>query len=163
VFRPISQLCARPVEWLWPLHLALGKLAILEGDPGLGKSFLALDLVARLTTGRPWPDGSPGGPPAHAVVLNAEDDNQDTVRPRLEALGADLDRVIVHEPRVLLAPGPLCLSRAIRLLETELTRTQARLVVLDPIVAFLDEHVRIHSELSVRRALFPSLFLTTFS
>jgi AAA domain len=56
----VSAVAARPVDWLWPGHLALGKPAVLEGDPGLGKSFVALDFFARLSTGRPWPDGAPG-------------------------------------------------------------------------------------------------------
>src|SRR5205085_693544 len=57
-FVPYGQIVSRNVDWMWPGRLALGKLAILEGDPGLGKSFLALDLCARLSTGQPWPDGS---------------------------------------------------------------------------------------------------------
>jgi len=93
--RPVSQVTARPVSWLWPGRLALGKLALLDGDPGLGKSLLALDLCARLSTGRPFPDGTPSPGPANSLVLNAEDGLEDTIRPRLEALGADLDRVFV--------------------------------------------------------------------
>ena len=90
--QPVSQLAPRPVEWLWPGRLALGKLAILDGDPGLGKSLVTLDLCARLSTGRAFPDGSPGPGPGSAIVLNGED-GEDTIRPRLQALGADLDRV----------------------------------------------------------------------
>ena len=58
--RPLSQLESQAVSWLWPGRLALGKLAMLDGDPGLGKSLLTLDLCARLSSGRPMPDGSPG-------------------------------------------------------------------------------------------------------
>src|SRR6059058_1055070 len=95
VIRPFSEVAARPVSWLWPGRLPLGKLAILDGDPGLGKSLVALDLCARLSTGQPMPDGSSGAGPASALVLNGEDDDEDTIRPRLEALGADLGRVFV--------------------------------------------------------------------
>src|SRR5881397_1459802 len=91
----MSQLAARSVAWLWPERLALGKLSILDGDPGLGKSLLALDLCARLSTDRPFPDGSPGPGVANSVVLNGEDGAADTIGPRLEALGADLARVFV--------------------------------------------------------------------
>src|SRR6516164_3694185 len=87
---PVSDLTHRPVSWLWRCWLALGKLSILDGDPGLGKSLLALDLCARVTTGRPFPDGSPGCAPANVIVLNGEDGPEDTVRQRLQALGADL-------------------------------------------------------------------------
>src|SRR5690348_9663517 len=58
--RSADQLVPRPRCWLWPHRLALGELALLEGDPGLGKSVLLLDLCARLTTGRPCPDNAPG-------------------------------------------------------------------------------------------------------
>src|SRR5438477_11172747 len=58
--RPASQIVARPVAWLWLGRLALGKLAMLDGDPGAGKSLVTLDLCARLSTGQPFPDGSLG-------------------------------------------------------------------------------------------------------
>src|SRR5947209_15344877 len=96
--RPASELTTRAVAWLCPGRLPLGKLAILDGDPGLGKSLVTLDLCARLSTGRPLPDGSPGPSPAGAIVLNGEDGEEDTIRPRLQALGADLDRVFVLRP-----------------------------------------------------------------
>src|SRR4030088_854814 len=91
----VSELTPEAYAWLWPGRLPLGKLAILDGDPGLGKSLLALDLCARLSTGRPFPDGSPSPGPANALVLNGEDGAEDTIRPRLQTLGADLDRVFV--------------------------------------------------------------------
>src|SRR5438876_498715 len=71
--RPASAVTAQPVAWLWPGRLGLGKLALLDGDPDLGKSLVSLDLCARLSTGRPWPDGSPTAGPQSAVVINAED------------------------------------------------------------------------------------------
>src|SRR3954471_22432120 len=104
----MSQLAARSVAWLWPERLALGKLAMLDGDPGLGKSLLSLDLCARLSTGRPLPDGSTGSGPVRVAVFNAEDDPDDTLLPRLRALGADLDRCLVwrrHEQ----GARPFCL------------------------------------------------------
>jgi putative DNA primase/helicase len=91
--RPVSQLVSRPLTWLWPGRLALGKLAILDGDPGLGKSLVTLDLCARLSTGRPFPDGSCCPGVGNSIVLNGEDGAEDTIRPRLQALGADLERV----------------------------------------------------------------------
>src|SRR5690349_12561600 len=79
----VGDLELRPVSWLWPGRLPLGKLAILDGDPGLGKSLVTLDLCARLSTGRPFPDGVASPGPAAAVVLNGEDGAEDTIRPRL--------------------------------------------------------------------------------
>src|SRR5205807_7687569 len=89
-------LSPRDITWLWPFRLGEGKLSVLEGDPGLGKSLLALDLCARLSTGRPWPDGKPGPGPAASIYLSGEDGDEDTIVPRLLALGADLGRVHVR-------------------------------------------------------------------
>jgi hypothetical protein len=72
-FRPISDLTEQRIDWLWPGRLALGKPALLEGDPELG-TLIALDLCARLSRGRPFPDGSPSPGPTNCLVLNAEDD-----------------------------------------------------------------------------------------
>ena len=72
-FQPASLLPRSSIDWLWPGYLAAGNLAILDGDPGLGKSLLTLDLAARLTTGRPWPDGAASPGPAAALLLCAED------------------------------------------------------------------------------------------
>src|SRR5262249_968363 len=138
--RSVSQMTPRAVSWLWPGRLALGKLAMLDGDPGLGKSLLALDLCARLSTGRPFPDGAAGQGIAPAIILNAEDSEEDTLRPRLQALGADLDRVFLLHPGEGLGQ-PLRLPHQTELLDEALRRTQARLVVLDPIVAFLDPSI----------------------
>ena len=83
--RPVSQLTPRRVAWLWQNRLALGKLALLDGDPGLGKSLVALDLCARLSTGRTMPDDSPGIGLANSIVINGEDGPADTILPRLQA------------------------------------------------------------------------------
>src|SRR5437763_160146 len=83
----------QPMAWLWPDRVALGRLTLMDGDPGQGKSLLTLDLAARLTTGREWPDGYRSGEPANVLVLSGEDNMNDTVVPRLRAAGADLDRV----------------------------------------------------------------------
>src|SRR5207245_5256733 len=92
-----NQVVARPVSWLWQDRIPLGKLVLLEGDPDLGKSLIALDLCARLSTGRPFADGQGGGEPANALVLSGEDAAADTIVPRLRRLGADLQRVFVWQ------------------------------------------------------------------
>src|SRR5438045_3250435 len=95
--RPLSDLAEEPIRWLWRGRLALGKLALLEGDPGLGKSLLALALCARLSRGRPFPEESVSAGPANVLVLSAEDGEGDTVRSRLVALEADLARIFLLE------------------------------------------------------------------
>jgi hypothetical protein len=121
--RCLAEVAPQPLHWLWPGGIPSGKLTVLDGDPGLGKSTLLLDLVARLTTARPLPDASSAatppslvgkgdgglGPasasappptpdswlptPANVLLLSAEDSLADTILPRLSAAGADLERV----------------------------------------------------------------------
>jgi hypothetical protein len=158
-FRAVSELTTRTIDWLWPGRLALGKLAILDGDPGLGKSLVTLDLCARLSTGRAFPDGAagPGPGPGGAIVLNGEDGDEDTIRPRLQALGADLGRVFI--PCRHGDEESLCFPTHVKVLEEALRRTAARLVVIDPLPAFLDSRVNTNNDFSVRWALAPLLRL----
>jgi hypothetical protein len=154
-FSAIGQIQSRSLDWLWPGRLALGKLAILDGDPGLGKSLVTLDLCARLSRGRPFPDNPTAPDWAAALVLNGEDDAADTIRPRLQALDADEQRVFVWHAGDDLDGRLLSLPSDTAVLDDALTRTRARLVVIDPIVAFLGPGVQITSDTSVRRALVP--------
>jgi hypothetical protein len=142
------------VDWLWLLRLALGKLTLLDGDPGLGKSFLALDLCARLSAGRPMPDGTPGIGPANSLVIHGEDGSGDTVLPRLQALDADLDRVFVWH-RDLEAARAVGLPSRLAPVAEALERHAIRMLVLDPVMAFLDPSVQTSSDQGVRRALLP--------
>ena len=127
-----------PVMWIWPGRLAAGKFALLVGDPGLGKSWIALDMAARLSAGRPWPDGAPSvSPPAGALLLSAEDGLADTIRPRLDGLGGNSSRI--HHVAILRAGDQ---ERSIQLsdigaLEDAIAQTSARLVAIDPIAAYL--------------------------
>jgi hypothetical protein len=151
----LADVAARPVRWLWPGRLALGKLAILDGDPGLGKSLVTLDLAARVTTGRPFPDGRAGFRGA-VVLVNCEDGVADTLRPRLDALGADASHVHVLRGPVeggveRLPSFPRDLAR----LEQVIRRTGAVLVVIDPIMAFFDDTICTANDQSVRQALAP--------
>ena len=77
------------VTWLWPGRIPRGKLVVLDGDPGVGKS--TLTIAAKVSTGSPFPDGA-RPERGDVILLSAEDDIADTIRPRLEAAGADLNR-----------------------------------------------------------------------
>jgi hypothetical protein len=151
----ISHVPAQTVTWLWTHRLALGKLAMLDGDPDKGKSLVTLDLCARLTTGAPFPDGSPSPGPSNVLIMNAEDGAADTVRPRLEAMGADLDRAFILLRGDRSGTAIIGLPSDIRALDAALERTRAKLVIIDPIVAFLDPVVQVGNDSSVRRALVP--------
>jgi hypothetical protein len=84
-----------PVAWLWNGFIPLGKLTVLHGDPGVSKSTLTLEIAARVSTGMLMPDLSTCRPPADVLLLLAEDGIGDTIRPLLDAAGADLTRVHV--------------------------------------------------------------------
>jgi len=136
----------RPVEWLWFGRIALGKVTLISGDPGLGKSFMTLDLAARVSRGSRWPD-SPGSsaPLGGVVLLSAEDDLEDTVRPRLDAAGADVKRIsalaaVRHNYKE--KPGEELFSLATDLpaLEDAVRGTpDCKLVIIDPISAYLGD------------------------
>lgn len=151
--RRASQLTPRMYEWLWLWRLAFGKLSMLDGDAGEGKSLVALDLCARLSTGRAMPDGSTGPGVVNSLIIQDEDGGEDTVICRLQALGADLERVSIWTPGD--EDEPFSLPSQLKLLERMIGDTGARFIVIDPILAFLDASVLASSEQSVRRAFRP--------
>lgn len=89
----LADIEAKPVRWLWPDRIARGKVSIIAGNPGLGKSQITASIAAIVTTGRNWPVDGGQSTPGDVVFLSAEDDPADTIRPRLEAAGANLYRV----------------------------------------------------------------------
>ena len=88
----IADVTSEPVRWIWENRLARGKLTLISGLPNLGKSQIACDIAARLSTGVHWPNG-PRAPICSSIFVCSEDDIADTVRPRLEAAGADLEKI----------------------------------------------------------------------
>jgi putative DNA primase/helicase len=157
ITRRASAITPQPIRWLWPGRLALGKLSLIAGDPGLGKSQLTLDMVARVTTGRRWPADNAPSPSGSAMIVSAEDDPADTIIPRLIAAGADLDRVhIVEAVRDPGAPNPerqLSLARDLGLLEDAMP-SDCVLVIVDPISAYLGG-TDSHSNADLRELLAP--------
>ena len=150
---PLSQLAERSVSWLWRGWMPMGHLTILDGDPGMGKTLLTLDMCARVTTGKAFPGDIPTLGPVNVILINAEDDMEDTIKPRLRGMGADLDRVFdIRDVKSGLA-GPLHFPTDRRLLDHFLTENQARLVVIDPIMSFLDRRIQSSNDQHVRRAL----------
>jgi hypothetical protein len=152
----LSEVEPEHVKWLWTGHLAAGKITILDGDPGVGKSQMALDWAARSTRGARWPDGSlnPGG---GVVVLAAEDGIADTVRPRFDAAGGDATRVRViamlsdddGDERMPTIPDDL------RAVEAAVADVHARLVIVDPLMAYLGRDTNSYRDQDIRRALTP--------
>jgi hypothetical protein len=88
--RRVSDIEARPVNWLWPGRIARGKVTMLAGHPGLGKSQAALAIAAIVTIGGRWPVDRVPAERGSVIIMSAEGGPEDTIRPRLEAAGADL-------------------------------------------------------------------------
>ena len=96
VYQYYANVRTEPVEWLWYPYIPLGKLTVLQGDPGEGKSTFALNVVARITTGQPMPDGVPAKGKRVAIYQCAEDGIADTIKPRLQQAGADCELSLIH-------------------------------------------------------------------
>jgi putative DNA primase/helicase len=160
--RRMSEIEARPVRWIWPGRIARGKITMIAGHPGLGKSQLALALVATVTVGGQWPVGGQLAERGSAMILSAEDDSADTIRPRLEAAGADLTcchvieavHDIGHDHQV--RRRGFSLATDLDRLSSELDRIgDVAIVVVDPITAYLWGNVDSHRTGDVRALLEP--------
>jgi putative DNA primase/helicase len=147
---PVVDIKREEIEWIWPGRLPAGKLVMLAGDPGLGKSFLTMDIAARLSAGQPLPDDKDQtrvdwrtqqtpNPLRDVVILSAEDDPGDTIRPRLEDAGANLSRVhIMSGVRFGERSGAVRLDRdAAAIWKALRSFENPGLVIIDPITAYL--------------------------
>ncbi len=145
------------VSWLWQGRIPLGKLTVLDGDPGLGKSTLLLDIAARVTRGDSMPDGSPGVT-GDVAIATAEDGLADTVRPRFDAAGGDAQRVITLEGVVgdEAEVRPLSLPDDVPVMCTRFAELrELRLVIVDPLMAYLGSYINTRIDHDVRRSLAP--------
>ncbi len=139
----MSEVDTLTVEWLWEPYIPFGKVTIVQGNPGEGKTTFALRLAAACTTGRTLPKMKPL-PPFNVIYQTAEDGLGDTVKPRLMEADADLDRVLVIDE----AKQGLTLSD--ERIEKAITQTGARLIILDPIQAYMGEKADMNKANEVR-------------
>ncbi|MDP9250164.1 MAG: AAA family ATPase [Chloroflexota bacterium] len=144
------------VSPVWEGRVFRGKVHLVEGDPDLGKTTAALDLAARVSTGAPMPDDSPGIIAGGVVIASAEDGLADTIRPRLEAAGADLERIVALTA-IVDADGERMpgLPSDLAAIEVAIAKVDAALVIIDPLMAYLDATVNSWRDQDVRRALAP--------
>lgn len=138
-WRRASEVEQKNIDWLWPNRIALGKLTGIAGPPDQGKSQVTATIAAVVTTGGVWPDGGHASA-GSVIMLSAEDDAADTTVPRLEAAGADLDRVLLLDMTVQLQGKQRMFNFADDLprLERMLAANRdVKLLVVDPISAYL--------------------------
>jgi hypothetical protein len=148
---------APPVSWLWRHWIPRGAVTVLDGDPGLGKSTISTDLAARASRG--WempPAGGPcqGAEPAGVLLLSAEDDPARTIRPRLDAAGADVSRVwLLDAMRTGDDERPPVLPWDLDRVAGTIGERDVSLMVIDPMLAYLDGGIDAHRDQDVRRCL----------
>ena len=127
----MSEVQSQEIEWLWYPFIPYGKLTIIQGDPGDGKTTMVLNLAAKLSKGEALDENMKVKEPVNVIYQTAEDGLADTVKPRLELAGADCERIIVIDE------SDKSLSMVDERLEEAIVRTGARLLILDPIQAYL--------------------------
>ena len=144
----MEDVVSKEVEWLWYPYIPYGKITIIEGDPGEGKTTLVLKLAAALSRGLPLPcDDDKEYEPIHIIYQTAEDGIEDTIKPRLVKAGADCSmiRVIDETDKEL--------SMTDDRLEQAIIETKARLIILDPIQAYIGATVDMHRANEIRPVL----------
>ena len=132
-----------PVDWLWKPYLPFGKLSVLQGNPGEGKTYFAMHLAAACTNGKLLPNME-RIEPFNVIYQTAEDGLGDTVKPRLIEAGADLDRVLVIDD------SEVQLTLSDERIEKAIIENNARLVIIDPIQAYLGADVDMNRANEVR-------------
>ena len=127
----MSEIQSQEVSWLWYPFIPYGKLTIIQGDPGDGKTTLVLNIAAWLSKGEGLDSEMKLSEPVNVIYQSAEDGLADTVKPRLELAGADCERILVIDEK------EKSLSMVDERLEKAIVRTKARMLILDPIQAYL--------------------------
>lgn len=140
----MSNVEVEQVHWVWYPYIPYGKITVVQGDPGEGKTTFVLALIALLTKGEPLPEEETGAVPINVIYQTAEDGLADTIKPRLLSVGADCERVLViDENEIELTLSDERLEQAIR-------QTGAKVIVLDPIQAYLGGDVDMHRANEIR-------------
>lgn len=156
--RRFSEIESKEIAWLWEGRFALGKITLLTGEGGVGKSMLTCDMASRISKGVAFPDGS-SCPTGDSFFIAGEDGAEDTIRPRLDAAGADVDRVHLIRgpiPKGEKYASPVDLSLHMGKLDRLLERyAESKLLIIDPIMDYLGAATNSDKATDVRRVLSP--------
>lgn len=150
---PASEVAPTAIAWLWPGWLPFGKLVAFDGAPGVGKTTIITDLIARASRGAPLPGADTTLPPVTTMIAGVEDGWSDTIRPRLDAAGADLGRV--HFVQASGSGEGFTLPRDSREMAEHARAVGARWLHIDAMMGSLSEDVNAYRDHEVRRALGP--------
>ena len=160
----LSEVESQQVDWLWQKRIPLGKITLLDGDPGMGKSLLSIFIAACVTTGQPMPDGAPGKQ-GKVILIAPEDAAEDTIKPRGEAAGGDPSQVLLLDnikqlnikdsKKIKFNDRPFSLAQDMDILEQAIKQTKTILVVIDPLMAVLGHSIDSSRDQDVREVLTP--------
>lgn len=143
-----SQIKREDIRWFWNPYIPLGRLTMLGGDPGAGKSFITTAIAAALSRGDSLPGEEEGvREPTVTLMLNAEDDPADTMRPRLENLHADMTKIWISTEDIILD------ADGFETIREMVADTGAKLLIIDPIVAFLGPKINMNNANEVRHIM----------
>ena len=148
VLMSMAEVEKETVEWLWYPYIPYGKITIIQGNPGDGKTNLALKIAACVSSGTPLP-GLPKLEQQKVIYLSAEDGVRDTLKPRLEELGADTKNILFFKEE----DKPTSLSQ--RMIEIALDMSGAKVLIIDPIQAFMGSRTDMNKANEVRETLRP--------
>jgi putative DNA primase/helicase len=170
ILKSLADVQAKPISFLWYNKIPMGMLTLLEGDGGLGKSFLSLYIAAKISTGGEWPDINElpdnKAPMGSVIILSAEDDLEHIIRPRLDTLKADVSKIISLEGvKVRNSEGKegneyFNLRDDMKALEQAISScNDCKLVIIDPLSAYLGAKTDSHKDSDVRCVLSPLIEL----
>ncbi len=143
-----SDVQAKPVQWLWRPYIPVGKITLLQGDPNCGKSTMMMNIVSELSKGGAMPDGTALGRPHRIIYQCSEDDTEDTIKPRLEACGADCRNIAFINEEIYSG-----LTIDDERLREAIVEFRPRLVIIDPIQAYVENDSDLMNASKARRLM----------